>query len=286
MVYFVIMETEEKYLRICLEKIGTSYEGLRIVRPSFEIAMEQSLKQHGQITAVMVVRDDKGAYEMVDGFKRLRAGCRLGLTDLLAKIIPYGERSLKAAMITFNLKGRTISELEQGLILQSLHRDNSLPQKEIAVLLGRHKSYVSRRIALVEKLSDEVLTHIRLGLINVTIGRELSRLPRGNQDRTLAAILKHKLDTRESHRLVTLLLKEPACNHEKILYFPEPIFEDRCPPHPRLALVDQFLKRLLKIELWLSKMPLNSDMTEPQWRKFNESMDRIRILVNCTQEIN
>ena len=286
MVYFVIMETEKKYLRIRLDKIGTRYGALRIIRPSFETAMEQSLAQHGQITPVMVVRDDNGIYEMVDGFKRLRAGRRLGLTDLLAKVISYGERALKAAMITFNLKGRTISELEQGLVLKSLYRENHLPQKEIAVLLGRHKSYVSRRIALVEKLSDEVLTHIRLGLINVTIGRELSRLPRGNQNRTLEAILKHKLDTRESNRLITLLLKEPDYNHEKILYFPEPILEDRCPPHPRLTLVDKFLKRLLKIELWLTEIPHNSDMSEPQWRKFNESMDRIRVLLDCSREID
>lgn len=280
------MKTEEKYLLISLDKIGARYERLRIIRPSFETVMEQSLTQHGQITPVMVVCDDKGAYEMVDGFKRLRAGRRLGLTHLLAKIIPYGERALKAAMITFNLKGRTISELEQGLVLQSLHRENHLPQKEIAVLLGRHKSYVSRRIALVEKLSDEVLNHIRLGLINVTIGRELSRLPCGNQNRTLFAILKHKLDTRESNRLITLLLKEPDWNHEKILYFPESILEDRCPPRPRLALVDKFLKRLLKIELWLMEMPLNSDMTEPQMHKFNESMNRIRTLLDCSREID
>jgi len=130
------------------------------------------------------------------------------------------------------------------------------------------------------------LNHIRLGLINVTIGRELSRLPCGNQNRTLFAILKHKLDTRESNRLITLLLKEPDWNHEKILYFPESILEDRCPPRPRLALVDKFLKRLLKIELWLMEMPLNSDMTEPQMHKFNESMNRIRTLLDCSREID
>jgi len=285
-VYVAIMETEEKYIRIRLDKIGVRYGGLRIIRPSFETAMEQSLAQHGQLTPVMVVRADQGAYEMVDGFKRLRAARKLGLADLLVKVIPFGERALKAAMITFNQKGRTISELEQGLVLRSLHRENQLSQKAIAALLGRHKSYVSRRIALLEKLSDEVLNHLRLGLINVTIGRELARLPRGNQDQTLFAIIKHKLDTRESNRLITLLLTEPGWNHEKILNFPEPILEDRCPPRPRVAFVEKFLKRLLKIELWLTEIPGHSDMTGPQWIRFKEAMDRIRTLLDCTREID
>jgi len=67
------------------------------------------------------------------------------------------------------------------MILQSLHRDDGLSQIEIATLLGRDKSWVSRRISLIERLADEVRRHLELGLISASVGRELARLPRGNQ---------------------------------------------------------------------------------------------------------
>lgn len=280
---FAAMETATEYIRIPLETIGERYGALRIIQPSFETAMERSLQQHGQVTPVMVIRTVPGAYEMVDGFKRLRAARKLGYTDLLANVVPFGQRALKAAMITFNLKGRTIAELEQGLVIRSMYREDNLSQKEIGVLLGRHKSYVSRRIALVEKLSDEVLEHLRLGLINVTIGRELSRLPRGNQKKALAAILKYQFTSDESARLVSMLNKEPRWNQEVILGFPQPILDDRTPPRPRLALVEKFLKRLLKMELWLTQPPDYGDMSESQMRRIKESMERIMTLIDRYQ---
>ena len=44
------------------------------------------------------------------------------------------------------------------------------------------KAWVSRRISLIERLCEEVIEHIRLGLCSASIGRELARLPRGNQE--------------------------------------------------------------------------------------------------------
>ena len=277
------METETKYIHTPLKAIGERYGSLRIIRPSFETAMERSLQQHGQVTPVMVIRTSPGAYEMVDGFKRLRAARKSGYTDLLANVVPFGQRALKAAMITFNLKGHTIAELEQGLIIRSMYREDHLSQKEIAALLGRHKSYVSRRIALVEKLSDEVLEHLRLGLINVTISRELSRLPRGNQKKALAAILKYRFTSDESARLVSILNKEPRWNQEAIFDFPQPILDDRTPPRPRLAQVEKFLRRLLKMELWLTYTPDYGDMSRSQMRRVKEAMARITNLIDSYQ---
>jgi KorB domain len=47
-------------------------------------------------------------------------------------------------------------KLEEAWIVQSLIRDDGLSQVEVAELLGRHKSWVCRRLALLEKLYTEV----------------------------------------------------------------------------------------------------------------------------------
>ena len=132
------------------------------------------------------------------------------------------------------------------MIATSLYRDDGLTQVEIAPLLGRDKSWVSRRIALIERLSDEVLEHLRLGLISPTHGRELSRLPRGNQPAALSWVIAHRLCSRETAKLVSLLIERPRWDHELILTLPLEILEHRQPPRRGLIKPQDSLGPVLK----------------------------------------
>jgi hypothetical protein len=122
--------------------------------------------------------------------------------------------------------------MEEALVLQSLHRDDGLTQVEIAALLGRDKSWVSRRISLIERLSEEVKEDIRLGLISVITGRELAKLPRGNQKEAADAILKRRYTTREAAKLIGYLLSRPRWEYSAILASPWEVVELR-QPRPR-----------------------------------------------------
>lgn len=211
---------------IAVSEVGEKYGVFRIVSPLAEAAMMKSIQRYGQMSAVVCVKSGSG-YELVDGFKRLRACRRLNKAVLKAKTEEFSERACKAAIIQLNRTGRSISEMEEALVLQSLNREDKLTQVEIAVLVGRHKSWVSRRIALIERLSEEVQGNIRLGLITIMAGRELSKLPRGNQKAAASAILKHRLSTRETTKLITYLLSRPRWEYETILWAPWEVIERR-----------------------------------------------------------
>lgn len=228
------IENRVEYLDLPIGEIGTDYSKLRIVYPASDSAMRRSLRQYGQISPVIVGQPSENHYEMVDGFKRLRAGRELGFTSLKVRVLDIGLYALKAAIIHLNMRANTMADIEKALVIRSLHREDLLSQTEIAKLLGRHKSWVCRRLSLVERLCDEVLEHLKLGLINMTTGRELALLPRGNQPKVLRTILKYRLDTRETARLVAKLLKEPRWNHDLIIGFPEEILLDREPSPPRI----------------------------------------------------
>jgi len=202
---------------IPLEQIDEGYAHLRLINPKAETRLLSSIQKYGQVSPVIVFKISSQRYEMVDGFKRLRVLRKLNYKTLKAKPLDTGSQSLKAAMIFLNWEIRSITDLEEGMVLTSLHREDHLSQTAIAIMLGRHKSWVCRRIALVERLSDDVLDHIRLGLINPTIGRELAKLPRGNQQTLLQTVLKHRLTTRQTGNLVSWLQKEPERNHATIL---------------------------------------------------------------------
>jgi len=146
---------------------------------------------------------------------------------LRAKTMEVSARACKAAIIQLNRTGRSISDMEEAMVVQSLHREDGLPQIEIAALLGRHKSWVSRRISLIERLSEGVQEDIRLGLLSVIAGRELSKLPRGNQKVAADAVLKHRFSTRETTKLITHLLSRPRWEHQAILSAPWEIIEPK-----------------------------------------------------------
>jgi hypothetical protein len=165
-------------------------------------------------------------------------------------------------------------------VVHSLCREDGLSQVEIAVLLGRHKSWVCRRLSLVERLCDEALEHMRLGLIAGVIGRELARLPRGNQPGALQTILKYHFDSRETSRLIGLLLKEPRWNHDAILRFPEPILEDRGPDPPTRSKEPSIFSKLIKLEIWI-KAASHSQLDHvsiPERNRLLCVMDRIETI--------
>jgi len=230
-VSFLRMKEELCMEEIAVSKIGERYGAFRIVSPRGDAAMMKSIRKYGQMSPVVCVKWE-GGYEMIDGFKRLRACRRLNQGTLRAKTMEVSARVCKAAMIQLNWSGRSINEMEEALVVQSLHREDGLAQIEIAALLGRHKSWVSRRISLIERLSEEVQEDIRLGLISVITGRELAKLPRGNQKDAADAIVKRRYSTREAAKLIGYLLRRPGWESSVILASPWEVVEQR-QPKPR-----------------------------------------------------
>jgi hypothetical protein len=105
------------------------------------------------------------------------------------------------------------------------YRENqAVAQKEWC---SRNKSWVSRRISLLERLSEEVQEDIRLVLVSVSVGRELAKLPRGNQRAAAEAVLKHRLSIREVEKLITHLLCRPRWEHQRLLMAPWEIIEPK-----------------------------------------------------------
>ena len=165
---------------IAFDRLGQKYRRYRLADPPAEDAMAGSLRRWGQLSPVVAcVRDEE--LELLDGFKRLVAARQVaGLTSLSVRVLAVDERMAKAAILGLNHAHHGARELEEAWIVQGLVRDDGMTQVEAAHLLGRHKSWVCRRLALLEKLSVSVKEDLRLGLVGPSLARELTRLPTGN----------------------------------------------------------------------------------------------------------
>jgi ParB-like chromosome segregation protein Spo0J len=203
----VLRWVEDSSLQLGLAEIGQHYGRYRLHLPDAERAMAKSLQRYGQLSPVVVCRRED-RYELIDGFKRLGAARSLTeMNRLAARLMEADERTAKAAIYGLNRAGGRTRELEDAWIIQALVREDGLSQVEVAELLGRHKSWVCRRLALIERLGAEAREELRLGLLSPTAARQMVRLPQGNQAEVLQMIRREALSGAELTGVVDLLLE-------------------------------------------------------------------------------
>jgi len=190
---------------VALAELGQRYRRYRLADPHGEEAMAGSLRRWGQLAPVAAcVREQK--LELLDGFKRWSAARQVaGLTMLSVRVLEVDERTAKAAILGLNQDQGVTRELEEAWVVQGLVRDDGMTQVEAAHLLGRHKSWVCRRLALLEKLSVAVKEDLRLGLLGPALARQLTRLPACNQEAVLALTRRETLTAQEVSGVIELL---------------------------------------------------------------------------------
>jgi ParB/RepB/Spo0J family partition protein len=236
-----------------LSSLGTSLERVRCRRPVLIGRMVSSLAAHGQLTPVVAVQRDQ--VEIVDGFKRLAAARRMGWPSLQVRVIALDEAAVWATMLALNRGPQSMTELDEALILRELAR-TGLKQTEIAALVQRHKSWVSRRVGLVERLHPELVEQMKLGMLAPGVARCLLSLPAGNQLQISAAAQSAGLGSRDSELLVSLWLKasDPGAR-SYLLAQPRAALvrahPQLCAPDARLTPQGQQLSRLLGVLLGL-----------------------------------
>lgn len=259
---------------VTLIELGQRYRRYRLADPAAEEAMAGSLRRWGQLSPVVACTDG-GRLELLDGFKRLVAAQQVaGWTTLSVRVLDVDERAAKAAILGLNREQRPVRELEEAWIVQALVRDDGLTQVEAAHLLGQHKSWVCRRLALLEKLSVEVKEDLRLGLLGPALARQLTRLPAGNQQAVLALTRRQTLTAQEVSGVIELLQGASPEQAAFVLEKPrEALAQARGLPtalrDPRLSRAGNWLARhlaqaleaLVRLENWL-RTPGQRELSE------------------------
>ncbi len=245
-------------------ELGQHYRRYRMADPAAEEAMAGSLRRWGQLAPVVACLRGQ-QLEVLDGFKRVTAAPAVaGLTTLSVLVLEVDEPMAKAAILGLNRGQRPALELEEAWIVQALVRDDGLTQVEAAHLLGQHKSWVCRRLALLEKLSAAVIADMRLGLLGPALARQLTRLPAGNQEAVLAMTRRETLTAQEVSGVIDLLTGASEEQAAFVLAKPrQALAQARGVPtalrDPRLSGVGNWLARqlsqvltgLTRLESWL-----------------------------------
>lgn len=209
-----------------LSELGETFSHLRLTRPAVEERLRRSLAHHGQMTPVIVARVGE-RHELIDGFKRVRAARKLPLMEHLStRLLTAEPPQLKQFILLLNRSSTPVSPMEEAWIIRSLVREDGQTQLEIATSMGRHQSWVSRRLSLAERLSDEIQTDVRLGLATPATARALAGMPRGIQQEIWTAIRQEGFTSSQVKALAELCADARPEQRSLLLWHPRETLED------------------------------------------------------------
>lgn len=201
------MSSTTKEIRsVPVERFDQRFGAYRLASPEAEAVMVASLRQFGQLSPVVCcLREEVPC--LVDGYRRLRAARQVEeISSLQVRFLEIDDAQAKAAIYQLNQMTRRVHVLEEAWIIFALVREDGLSQVEVSQLLGRHKTWVCRRLALLEKLDPQARQDLQLGLLSPSAARQLLRLPRGNQLELLECVRRESLNVAEVREVTNLLL--------------------------------------------------------------------------------
>lgn len=193
---------------VSVAELGERLAELRLCEATALETMRRSLERHGQLTPIVAFADGDHV-ETLDGFKRLRAARALEWPTVAITIADVdGHVAAKVRLAELHQR-RGLTELEEAWLVRSLYRDDGLSQPEIARHLDRHKSWVCRRLMLVEALDPIVQSDVRVGLLTPRAALTLAALPRGNQAAASDVVIQRGLTVRQTEQMVAELRELP-----------------------------------------------------------------------------
>jgi ParB/RepB/Spo0J family partition protein len=211
---------------ICLSEFDLSLSGMRIMNMTRILQVEKSMRIHGQLQPV-VARVQEGNYQIIDGFKRVYAAEDLMMKSLQCHVLDIDLTQAKVLLLSYNRTHQSMEAWEEAMVLQDLRKTHSLDQSSLAQMTGYSRSWVSRRLALIDKMDEGISSDIMMGVLTSSHARALAKLPRGNQGEVARVIVSYRLSSRQSDTLVEAFIKAKHKEQQRyILTYPQQILSN------------------------------------------------------------
>lgn len=194
------METKScTSVEVELGRLDLRYAHTRIARPKSVEMIARSIERFDQITPVLIIPEDERLV-LIHGFVRLAAIRKLGRDTIRGDIQEISEVQALCHLLA-DTQERQWEALEQAWIIRDLHLRLGCSLTEIARGIGYDTSWVSRRLSLIEGLSEDILRALASGSVSTyAAARVLVPLARANShhaQRLVTHLADHRLSTRE-----------------------------------------------------------------------------------------
>lgn len=160
-----------------------------------------SIRQHGVLQPVIVVRDEAG-YALVAGDRRWRAARLAGLTTIPALVRDATPSAALELALVENLQRADLAPLEEAAAYQVLIQEYGMTQAQVAGRLGRSRVAVTNRLRLLS-LPPHARTLVAQGVLTEGHARALLGCPDAEALESLAErVASQQLSVRQTEEMV------------------------------------------------------------------------------------
>ena len=200
-----------KLKNIDINKIKPNLEQPRTIFNEEKIdELALSIKENGLIQPI-VVRKNKGEYQIVAGERRYRACKSLDMKQVPCIIEEYDDKQTQTLAIIENIQREDLSPLEEAKAYQALIKEYNYSQVELANIVGKKQSTIANKLRLL-KLSDDVQFSLNQKQITERHARAMLSLDDNKQQEVLKEVLKKKLTVADTEKLIN---KKPKVKKKK-----------------------------------------------------------------------
>lgn len=167
--------------------------------------LAHSIKQYG-ILQPIVVRRNMSGYEIVAGERRWRAAKLLGLKHIPAVIREYSDAEMTEIALIENIQRQNLNVIEEAQAYKRLIEEFGLTQEEVALRIGRSRSFITNTIRLLN-LCSKVQEYVSRETLTMGQVRPLLMLDEQLQIEAAEIIIEEGLSARDCEELVRRLTK-------------------------------------------------------------------------------
>lgn len=213
------METDKKIMEVDIHLLDLRYAHTRIKNAKVLAKMQSSINRYGQIVPAIAVPQTTN-FILIDGYLRLQALKACGQDCIKLHIVEEEEADSLFILLAKN-NDRQWEAIEQASLIQELHNRFTYSFGEIAKRLGRDKSWVKRRLDLVDSLPEEIKQAVMTGKLSTWsashILMPLSRVNENDACQLTKKLLKNPLSTRDVARLYEHYKKSNRVVRDRII---------------------------------------------------------------------
>ena len=174
------------------------------------IELANSIRIHGVISPVILVKKDDDRFMIIAGERRWRAAQKAGLITIPAIVRDYTEQEVKEISLIENLQREDLNPVEVAYAIRQLMDDYDYTQEQVADRIGKSRPAVANTLRLLS-LSQPVLNLVATKKLSEGHARCLVGIKDENLQFELAKRgLSDKMTVRDFEKLIKNLNKPKA----------------------------------------------------------------------------
>lgn len=129
------------------------------------VELANSIRLHGVISPLILVKQDNGKYMIIAGERRWRAAKRAGLLTVPAIVRDYTPLQIKEISLIDNLQREDLNPIETARAIKQLMSEYSYTQEQVADRIGKSRPAVANSLRLLN-LTPSVIDLIEKNLLS------------------------------------------------------------------------------------------------------------------------